>query len=363
MSSQRELLHVGAACSIPQVMTDLALAISGVGPALGFGECSATSVSSNICVVVGTSGSTGSPKEVGISASALISSARASHKFLAATPGQQWSLLLPMTHIAAVNVLIRSLELGTNPIDLRTADKYIDADFTAIVPTQLFRALNGDALLLNHLKNCKAVLVGGAALPDAISKQATALGINLVSTYGMTETSGGCVYNNQPLDGVALKISPHGLITISGPVLASTYINDEKRWSQSFVDSSFITSDLGIITDDKLTVEGRSDDVIISGGEKISLSAVESALRSRFPNIECAAFAVPDAEWGSALHVAIAGKSTISTDEITSFLSDSLGKIAKPKGFIALPLLPLIGIGKIDRKALSLLIIHERQMQ
>lgn len=363
MSSQRELLHVGAACSIPQVMIDLASAISGAGPALGFGECSTTSVSPDICVVIGTSGSTGSPKEVGISASALVASARASHKFLGAKPGQQWSLLLPMIHIAAVNVLTRSVELGTSPIDLRTADKYMDADFTAIVPTQLFRALNGDALLLNHLQKCQAVLVGGAALPDAIRKQATELGINLVSTYGMTETTGGCVYNNQPLDGVALKISSQGLIAISGPVLASIYINDEKSWNRSIVDGSFITSDLGTLTNNKLTVDGRADDVIISGGEKISLSAVESALQSRFPNIEFAAFAIADAEWGSALHVAIAGESTISTSEITAFLSSSLGEIAKPKGFISLPSLPLISIGKVDRKALSLLMIHERQMQ
>ena len=125
-----------------------------------------------------------------------------SNRFLNAQPGMRWSLLLSPEHTAGLNVLVRSIKLGSNPA---TEDE--KADFTAIVPTQLFRALNGDAKLLNHLQNCQAVLVGGAASDEALLKSARVQGINCVTTYGMTETSGGCVYNGEPLPGVELRIN------------------------------------------------------------------------------------------------------------------------------------------------------------
>ena len=344
-------------------MSDLALAISANGPALGFGELSRTHVPGEISVVIATSGSTGIAKEVGICASALLASARASHAFLEAKPGQRWSLLLPMKHIAAINILIRSIDLGTLPLDLRSGQEYEDADFTAIVPTQLFRALNGDAKLLSHLKNAQAVLVGGAALPDAIAHQANVLGIRTVSTYGMTETSGGCVYNNSPLAGVEISTTSQGLIAIKGPMLASTYLNDQKGWNQSMVNGAFITNDVGTVSDGKVYVEGREDDVIITGGEKISLASVEAALSAKFILSEFAAFSVADAEWGQALHIAIAGKNVISQAAITMLLSQIFGDFAKPKGFLVLASLPKISIGKIDRKALEHLAIHQKQMK
>ncbi len=333
-------------------MTDLAAALVGAGPALAFGTISATQVPEHVALVVATSGSTGGSKEVGITAKALLASAKASNKFLDAKFGQVWSLLLPLNHVAGVNVLVRSLELGTTPIDLRQADELLKADFTAIVPTQLFRALNGDDHLLEHLRNCQAVLVGGAALPTGLAEQARSQGINIVTTYGMTETCGGCVYDGAPLEGVEVN-TENEVIKIKGPTLALTYLNDEEAWKASFVDGWFVTSDRGEFVDGKLKVFGRADDVIISGGEKISLSAIESALQSQFPNREIAAFTIPDLEWGNALHLAIAGEHAEETEEITSFLERSLGVVAKPKGFLILSELPLLGIGKVDHKALA----------
>jgi len=362
-SSQRELLAIGAECSITQVMADLAKALAGNGPALGFGDVKSTYVPERVAVVIGTSGSTGAPKEVGISAAALLASARASNTFLGAKFGHVWSLLLPLTHIAGVNVLVRSLELGTMPIDLRNTNQYPKADFTAIVPTQLFRALNGDAPLLEHLKNCRSVLVGGAALPMDIRKRANDFGVSIVSTYGMTETSGGCVYDGVPLDSVEVGTTAEGAIKVKGPILASTYLNDPDGWKCALRDGWFVTNDLGAFDSDKLIVQGRMDDVIVSGGEKISLPAIETALSSRFPENQFAAFAIPDPEWGNALYVAVAGSSSISTNELSAYLTQSLGNIAKPKGFLTLAQLPLIGIGKVDRKALAQLAIHERQIR
>ena len=361
-SSQQEPRPL-VACSgldLPELMVDLARALAGKGPALGFGAVISTHVPERIALATSTTGSTGNPKEVGLSASAVLASARASNSFLGATFGQVWSLLLPLTHIAGVNVLVRSLELGTSPIDLRAARGtmgFKKADFTAIVPTQLFRALNGDTELLEHLKNCRAVLVGGAALAHSIAMDAEKAGINIVRTYGMSETCGGCIYNGEPLQGVEVKIIDER-VAIKGPTLATTYINNESAWLERFEDGWFLTSDRGIITDGKLQILGRADDLIISGGENISINAIEESLKSRFAGIELAAFALPDREWGSSLHIAIAEDALISDEEITLFLAQTFGEAAKPKGFYRLSALPLIGIGKVDRSALVRLFDH-----
>jgi O-succinylbenzoic acid--CoA ligase len=345
--------------SAHSVMDELARALSGIGPALAFGPTSSTTVPDSIAIVVATSGSTGKPKEVALSASAILASAKASHEFIDARFGETWSLLLPLTHIAGVNVLARSLELGTAPIDLRGASRFPRSDFTAVVPTQLFRALSGDNLLLTHLQNCKAVLVGGAALTSQLKSRAIAAGIHVVTTYGMTETCGGCVYDGEMLNGVDVEIRD-GFIAIKSTSMATTYLNDESSWDTSFHDGWFLTQDLGVLESNHLKVLGRRDEIMISGGEKISLSKVEEIIKNDFPSISVAAFPVEDDEWGSTLHLAIASNSTISNDEIAQSLTRALGVVAKPKGFLRVATIPLTGIGKVDRNALVELSLTER---
>jgi O-succinylbenzoic acid--CoA ligase len=347
-SSQRKILRVSPACEIPQLAGEITSALVGDGPTLGFGEITSEFAAHYAAVVIGTSGSSGAAKEVALTATALISSARASNKFINAKPGETWSLLLPLTHIAAVNVIVRAIELGTLPMDVRNCEgDYPRADYTSIVPTQLFRALNGDQRLLDHLKSAKAVLVGGAALSQSIRNQAELAGIKVVTTYGMTETCGGCVYDGELLDGVDVEIRG-GKIFIRGPILASS-ISLDAGWYE--------TSDLGEFKNDKLIVLGRADDVIISGGENLSLNTVEASLNSAFPAIEFAAFAVEDPQWGQSLQIAVVG--SVLDDEIIAHLEKDLGSFAKPKGIHRLTSLPLLGIGKVDRKSLAKGVAHE----
>jgi O-succinylbenzoic acid--CoA ligase len=358
-NAQRELRTADPQWTVSESMARIAKALVSDGPALVFGHSSLTEVPARVSVVVSTTGSSGTSKEVGLSASALLASARASNKALGAEFGNSWSLLLPLTHIAGINVLVRALELGTDPIDVRNHEgEYPRADFTAIVPTQLFKALNGDQHLLAHLAAAKAVLVGGAALTTDLQLQAEKAGINVVVTYGMTETSGGCVYNGVPLDGVEISITPENRIAIKGTVLAHTYLGAEALWETQCKDGWFHSSDFGRIENEKLIVEGRSDDVIISGGENISLSAIESALHTHFPHKAFAAFAVKDSKWGEALHVAIAGDGFPSEEEVAQYLGEQFGEFSKPKGYLHLPELPLIGIGKVDRKKLTELLME-----
>ena len=346
-SSHREVRSLEPTRALAENVSALIQALANVGPALGCGPTSSKSVKSDISLLVATSGSTGTPKEIGITSAALLASARASNKFLKATKGQTWSLLLPLTHIAGINVLVRSIELESEPIDLRNhVGTYPDADFTAIVPTQLFNALNGDADLLSHLKGTKAVLVGGAALSEELRSQGIASGINIITTYGMTETCGGCIYNGEALDGVNFELTEDQRVKISGPVLAD--VENESGW--------FLTQDIGVILDGKLKVIGRADDVIICGGENISLSAIESELNKKFPQLLVAAFATSDSKWGQALHVAVQTQDENIKPQISQALVSAIGNHAKPKSVILLDKLPQIGVGKVDRTSLAKLV-------
>ena len=344
--SQRIVSPIDGAWSTTQIMASLAKALVSDGPALGFGAVTSTEVEAKTAVLVTSTGSTGANKEISLSAGALLASAKASNKFLNANYGETWSLLLPLTHIAAVNVLVRSLELGTIPVNLIGHDgEYPKVDYTAIVPTQLYNALNGDDHLLKHLQSAKAVLVGGAALTAELHVQATSAGIKIVTTYGMSETSGGCVYNGVPLEGVQVAITDLGFIKVLGPVLASNLDLDSNNW--------FVTSDRGELVDGHLKVLGRGDDVIISGGENISLSEIESAISQSFANFEFAAFAVSSDKWGQELHVAAVNAPAEFAEQVERLLVEKFGNLAKPKRFHQLSALPLIGIGKVDRGALA----------
>lgn len=290
----------------------------------------ATALAQGSDVSISTSGSTGAPKEILIPASAMIFSARNSNLFLGAKPGDRWSLLLSPEHTAGINVLVRSIELGTAPVSETKS-----ADFTAIVPTQLFRALNGDEQLLKHLQGCKAVLVGGAHADENLLVQAKNLGINCITTYGMTETSGGCVYNGEPLPGVEIRIGE--TIEIKGPMLAKVPLTD----------GFFATSDLGKVENGKLIILGRADDVINSGGKKVSLSKVEYALGEQF-----AAFGSENSEWGSALNIATTSQT--SDEEIQLILSVKFG--VKALNIFRIKEIPRTALEKIDRQALGKLI-------
>ncbi|MFM8937708.1 MAG: AMP-binding protein, partial [Actinomycetota bacterium] len=238
-------------------------------------------------------------------------------------------------------VLVRAIELGTTPVGIESK-----ADFTAIVPTQLHRALSGDSQLLEHLQGCVAVLVGGGPLNQDLRSKAESLSIKIVATYGATETCGGVIYDGAPLEGVEFSIID-GLITIKGPQVAFGYLNAEFP----IKDGWFITSDLGEIVNGKLIVLGRSDDQIISGGEKISLSAIEQFLQYEFETVEIIAFAKSDAEWGEKL--CIATTENLSLDLLSSKLKSKFGGHAAPKELHHVNEIPYLALGKPDRKRLA----------
>lgn len=314
-------------------------------------------------LVVPTSGSTGEAKAVLLSPEALRASAELTHRRLGG-PGT-WLLALPTTHIAGVQVLVRSLVAGTEPgvMDLSPgfrATGFAAAaqpvlakpgrHYTALVPTQLARLVATEGPGLAALRRFDGVLIGGAATPPSLLDRARGLGVNVVTTYGMSETAGGCVYDGVPLDGVRVRLD-RGRIELAGPVLALGYRGGERfgEW--------FRTGDLGRITPNgSLEVLGRADDVIITGGENVPPVLVERALTAQPGVLEACAVGLPDPEWGQVVAAAVVPVDPTAPpdpDGLREAVRVAVGRFATPKSLAFLPRLPLRGPGKVDRRAVA----------
>lgn len=314
-------------------------------------------------LVIATSGSTGDPKGVLLSASALRASATATHERLGG-PGQ-WLLSMPAQHIAGIQVLIRALLAGTRPHAVETSggfrpEAFAEAarhvldmggpHYTALVPTQLGRLLHDDQGLA-ALREFDSVLLGGAATGPASLRAARDAGVRVRTTYGMSETSGGCVYGGIPLTGARAHIDHTGVISLAGPMLARGY-RDEPDTS-AFAGGWFRTGDLGRWTDGRLDVIGRADDVIISGGVNIAPLVVERVLAEQEGVREVCVFGVEDPDWGQAVVAAVvAGPWRPSVATLSAAVRQGVGKAATPKRIVFVPELPLRGPGKPDRQAL-----------
>lgn len=317
-------------------------------------------------LVIATSGSTGTPKGVLLSGGALRASASATHEHLGG-PGA-WLLAMPAHHIAGIQVLVRSLLAGTKPEAVDTAGGFRPAAFaqaaertlssggrhyTALVPTQLSRLID-DERGLEALRRFDAVLLGGAATPPSLLDRARRAGVRGVTTYGMSETSGGCVYDGIPLRDVRVRTGGQtGPIELSGPVLARGYRGGDG--GSAFRDGWFRTGDLGRWRDGHLEVLGRADDVIISGGVNIAPAPVERILTEQVGVREACVLGLEDPEWGEIVAAAIVPEDTAATpsvDELRAAVRAEAGAASAPRRITFLDELPLRGPGKPDRRAL-----------
>lgn len=302
-------------------------------------------------LVVASSGSTGEPKGVVLSHAALEASAAASVERLGCRPGQRWWLDLPLHHVAGLQVLRRSALLGSAPVLADADGRMDDADWMALVPTQLDRLLSGEPELAG-----KGVLLGGSAAPPDLVERGSRAGIVIVRSYGMTETCGGCVYDGRPLSGVEVVVDPVGVIRVRGPVVATGLRQpDGSTAPLTDGDGWLSTNDLGRIDDGVLTVLGRADTVIVTGGENVAAEAVEAALRRHSEVVDAAVFGPTDPEWGQrvvALVVPTDPTAPPSPDALREHVAGHLGRHAAPKEVRFVADLPRTGLGKIDRTAL-----------
>ena len=405
----------------------------------GQDPCGQTQDPESIALVVGTSGSTGAPKQTTLSVRALRASARATERFFADYPSSgsakpqravseapaQWLLALPAHYVAGAQVLARSALAGTAPVVaasvtdgvsftpkvfLNAAERLSCARrFVSLVPTQVHKLLEAaeanptlGSEIYDALGQFTGILLGGAPASASLLAAARELGLNVVTTYGSAETAGGCVYSGKALPGVRLRVVPEdgslldssaaggapniGRIWLGGEHLASGYMGDSARTaSHFFVDADgcrwYRTDDYGSLTPSApnapendgapmLNIVGRSDDVIITGGVKVSARAVAAVLESHPAVREAAVMGIPDARWGSAVAAAITlrgasgAQSAPDTSEATcdmlrEFCTDKLGAAGAPKFLRILADFPTASTGKPDRRAIYSMLYRE----
>ena len=319
-------------------------------------------IDDNIALVVSTSGSTGKPKGAMLTTANLISSADATHQALGGEG--QWLLAMPAAYIAGLQVLVRSMVAGVEPAYVDLSRGFNVAEFaarahelaqtgertyTALTPMQLAKAtstLKG----IDALRTFSAVLVGGAATNPRLLDSAKKLRINVVTTYGSSETSGGCVYNGRPIAGAHVKIVD-GRIHLGGPMVARGYHHLD---SPDLQDGWFRTSDAGELEGGVLTVLGRTDNVISSGGLKLHPEVLEEELL-RIDGVTAACVVgKQDARFGQRICAAYTGSAAVP--DILDALADAedAGRIAHwqiPKELKSVAALPQLGPGKVNRTA------------
>jgi O-succinylbenzoic acid--CoA ligase len=326
-------------------------------------------VAAETAVIIGTSGSTGEPKGVELSAAALIHSARASLARAGARPGERWLACLPASHVAGLQVLVRSLVSDTEPAVAARATagavrEAADAGCAhlSVVPTQLVRLLGADGGA-RALARYRCVLVGGAAAGAAVLAQARAAGVTAVTTYGMSETCGGCVYDGVPLDGVTVREGEDGRLRISGPVLMNRYHGRPGLTAAVLAVSAgghreFVTSDLGRVTPDgRVTVRGRADDVINTGGHKVVPGEVAEVLAACPGVREVVVIGRPDPEWGErviAVVVPADREHPPGLELLRTQVSARLPRYACPSEVVLTEAIPVLPSGKPDLAALKM---------
>ncbi|MBT1623706.1 AMP-binding protein [Curtobacterium flaccumfaciens pv. oortii] len=324
-------------------------------------------VRQRVALVVETSGSTGTGKRVALSSEALLAGAAAADAALGG-PGS-WVLALPTHYIAGLNVLTRSIAAGTTPVVVApghfgaaafadAADQLVTGPaaprrYTSLVPVQLARVLDDDRATA-ALAGFDAVLVGGQATPAALRERAVAAGVRIVTTYGASETSGGCVYDGVPFGTVRTAVVDDEL-QLSGPMLAEGYLGDDDRTAATFVERDglrwYRTGDAATVSDGVVRVLGRLDDVVISGGEKVRLGAVERLVRDLPDQHGAVVTRRASGEWGEV--PVVVTERPLDLDTVRSHVGDALGRAARPAAVVVVDRLPMLASGKPDRRAIQ----------
>jgi o-succinylbenzoate---CoA ligase len=344
-------------------------------------------VAEGTAVIAPTSGSTGVPKGVELSAAALLHSARASLARIGAQPGERWLCCLPAVHIAGLQVLVRSLVSGTDPVLAERADVQTVAAsgcaHVSLVPTQLQRLLGSrEGDLSTPLTGFRSVLLGGAAAPAGLLDAARAARVPVVTTYGMTETSGGCVYDGIPLDGVRVRIGDDDRIWIAGPVLFSGYrqrgpggdrgtgsppvsgglggvVPPETTW--------FRTGDLGRMDSaGRLAVRGRADDVINTGGYLVVPDEVAAVLQTCPGVRDVAVVGQPDLEWGARVVAVVAPADPAdppTLELLRLHVQQRLPRYAAPSRVVMVDAVPMLPTGKHDLARLRRELLQREQTE
>jgi o-succinylbenzoate---CoA ligase len=294
-------------------------------------------------LVVATSGTTGTPRGVVLTHAEVATSARATSARLGVDPGRhRWLACLPLSHVGGLSVVTRALVTGT-PLDIRAG--FDEGEVRAAAGADVFVSLVVTALRRLDADLFHTVVLGGSAAPNDLPA-------NVVTTYGMTETGSGVVYDGVPLDGVQVAIDASHEIRIRGPMLLRAYRDGTAAVDR---DGWLATGDAGrLATDGRLLVHGRLSDMIVTGGENVWPAAVEAILRLHPGVADVAVAGRSDPEWGQRVVAwVVPGDVAPTLDALRGLVKQHLAPWAAPKELVLTTSLPTTALGKIRRDALG----------
>lgn len=301
-------------------------------------------------VVVQTSGSTGKPRNVELTTGQIAFAAFGSATRLGVLPTDRWLCPLPLHHVGGLMILFRAAFQGTcvelhDRFDAAAVAARLlsgEVSHVSLVPAMLERVL--DAGLADVPPTLRGVLVGGAATPEGLAARARAAGLPLALTWGMSEAASQVCTSWPgeealvPLPFARVEASADGILEVSGPQVRG-------RWR---------TGDRGTETDGVVRVEGRADDVIISGGENISPAEVEAVLREHPAVVDAAVVGVPDVDWGMRPVAALVARGSVirpELEEVRAFCRTQLSGFKLPDRVVWCDALPRGELGKLSRSA------------
>jgi O-succinylbenzoic acid--CoA ligase len=310
----------------------------------------AAPVEPGTALVVPTSGTTGKPKGVVLTHDNLAASALATAARLELGAEDRWLCCVPPSHIAGLMVFVRARLTGSAVVlHPRFDPAAIAADATtnivSLVPTMLRRLLATGV----DVARFRWILLGGGPVPAELVAAATAAGARVVATYGMTETCGGAVYDGVPLPGVRVATAEDGTIALAGPMLMRGYRLRPEETAAALRDGWFLTSDVGELDlSGRLSVLGRRDDLIISGGQKVLPVEVANLLMEHPAVADAAVAGRPDDEWGQAVAAVVvpAPGAAPTLAELRAFVAERLAPYKAPRYLVLVPEVPRGPTGK-----------------
>ena len=303
-------------------------------------------VDDNDAVIFTTSGSSGKPKGVVHTHDSLRANANIVAHYFGDTSAMHWLACLPPSHVGGFGVISRALHWGCK---LTAVSQFDAAEVESLARSGVTHtSLVATALGRINAELFESILLGGAKPPPTLPP-------NVTTTYGLTETMGGVVYNRTALTGIEISISADQEILVRGPVLMNRYYQpqlghpvDSEGWLH--------TGDLGSMSpDNQLSVVGRRSELIISGGENIWPEAVEAALVNHPDVSDVCVVGVDDQEWGQRVVAFIVPANTSAAHSLTEwreFVAESLPRFMAPRQVVVINSIPRSALGKPQRQAL-----------
>jgi O-succinylbenzoic acid--CoA ligase len=327
------------------VLTELPVPTTISWPMTSFGDAPMT--------VMHTSGTTAAPKQVVLTRGNWLANALGSAVALGLDPAERWLCPMPLTHVGGLSIPIRSSIYATTAVvhgrfdtervlsDLMDPGRRIT--LVSLVPTMLSRLLDAG---LSAPPTLRWVLLGGGPISGALLERASAAGVGVAPSYGMTETCSQIVTFGWPLPGAEVLLSS-GEVVVWGPMVAASALDSDGR---------LFTGDLGAFDErGRLVITGRKADTIVTGGENVAPVEVEDVLLLHPDVADAGVFARPDAEWGEAVvaSVVLRDGATVGPEELRAFCSQRLAGYKVPKAFEFVPGLPRSQTGKLLRRELA----------